>query len=158
VLLDATYVSSTLSGPEQQVRRWFGAARLVGNGGRVCVVAESNSPTVQALVRYDTRWFAERQIAERTPVGLPPVSRVAELTGPSAGVSGFVSAFDFSHRVLGPVPVVDDSRRQQVRTYVLAPRSLGGRLTDELNAAARRASTGTGPMREVRVRVDPRDM
>lgn len=158
VLLDATYASPTLSGPEQQVRRWFGAARLVGDGGRVCVVAESDSPAVQALVRYDSRWFAERQIAERTPVGLPPVSRAAELTGPSAGVSAFVSGFDFAHRVLGPVPVVDDSRQQLVRSYVLAPRSLGNRFTEELNAAVRRASTGNGPMREVRVRVDPRDM
>lgn len=158
VLLDARFIPASLAGPEQQLRRWFSAARLVGEGGRVCVVAESTQPAVQSLIRWDSSWFAERQIAERQAVGLPPATRAAELIGPASGVLTFVESLTITHRVLGPVPILDDAGRSQVRSYVLVPRSLGTELATQLAAAVRRASTGTDSAREVHVRMDPRDM
>ena len=78
MILDARVAPATLTGPEQQVRRWFAAAAAVRPGGRVCIVAEPDGAAVQALIRYDSRWFADRQIDERRAVGLPPVTRAAE--------------------------------------------------------------------------------
>jgi primosomal protein N' (replication factor Y) len=161
VLLDARFAPVTLSGSEQQVRRWFSAVSLVREGGRVCIVSEADVPSVQSLIRYDSRWFADRQIDERSAVGLPPVTRVAELTGPAAGVSGVVTGLGVPHKVLGPVPLsgsAEAGRRGEVRSYVVVPRSRGASLTAELDQAIRRASMGDDSMREVRVRMDPRDM
>lgn len=164
VLLDARVQPTSLSGPEQQVRRWFSAARLVSVDSPVCVVADPSSVAVQALVRYDSRWFAQREITERASVGLPPLTRVAELSGPAVGVDAFVDSLQVTHRVLGPVPIIDDSGDRRVRTFVLTPRSLGNTLTNQLTSVLRKASTGaeskaaSKTMREVRVRMDPRDM
>lgn len=158
ILLDARFVPTTLAGPEQQVRRWFSAARLVGSGGKVCVVSDPGEAAVQALVRWDSRWFAQRQIEERKVVGLPPVTRVAELIGPAAGVAHFTQGLDLTHRILGPVPVVDDSGRHLVRSYVVVPRNQGAVLVAQLTALVRTASVGSDAAREVRVRMDPRDM
>lgn len=165
VLLDARFAPVTLSGSEQQVRRWFAAASLVREGGRVCIVSEADGLAVQALIRYDSRWFADRQIDERSGAGLPPVTRVAELTGPSTGVSAMVDGLRVSHKVLGPVPLSGTTdavnrggARGEVRSFVVVPRSRGAALTGELENAIRRASMGDDSMRDVRVRMDPRDM
>ena len=158
VLLDARVAPATLTGPEQQVRRWFSAAAAVRAGGRVCIVAEPDGAGVQALIRYDSRWFADRQIDERRAVGLPPVTRVAELTGPAAGVTRFVGSLTVPHRVLGPVALDDPSGRRDVRSFVVVDRRYASTLTAELGAAVRTASTDEGPARDVRVRMDPRDM
>ncbi len=158
VLLDARVSPATLTGPEQQVRRWFSAAAAVREGGQVCIVAEPDGAGVQALIRYDSRWFADRQIDERRAVGLPPVTRVAELTGPSVGVTRFVESLGVPHRVLGPVALDDPSGRRDVRSFVIVDRRYSTALTAELGAAVRTASTDEGPARDVRVRMDPRDM
>jgi len=155
VLLDARHAYPSLSGGEQQVRRWFAAARLVRPDGRVCVVADAAAPEVQALVRWDSRWYAERQIDERITAGLPPITRVAELSGPAAAVDAFAREFTVEHRVLGPVPVPDSS---EVRSFVVVPRSLGTTFTREVGAILRTASAQESALREVRVRIDPRDM
>jgi len=165
VLLDARFAPVTLSGSEQQVRRWFAAASMVREGGRVCIVSEADVPSVQSLIRYDSRWFADRQIDERSAAGLPPVTRVAELTGPTAGVSAMVDGLRISHKVLGPVPLSGSPEsgsrggtRGEVRSYVVVPRSRGAALTAELEQAIRRSSMDDDSIREVRVRMDPRDM
>lgn len=159
VLLDARHAYPSLSGGEQQVRRWFAAARLVRPEGRVCVVADAAAPEVQALVRWDSRWYAERQIDERITAGLPPVTRVAELTGPTAAVDAFAHQLTVEHRVLGPVPVPDAPHDStDVRSFVVVPRSLGATFTRELGAILRTASAQESSLREVRVRIDPRDM
>lgn len=158
VILDARIAPATLTGPEQQVRRWFSAASTVRAGGRVCIVAEPDGSGVQALIRYDSRWFADRQIDERQGVGLPPITRVAELTGPSTGVAQFAQSLHVPHRVLGPVEIDDFSGRRDVRSFVVVDRRYAHTLTAQLEAAMRTASTEEGPTRDVRVRMDPRDM
>jgi len=155
VLLDARHAYPSLAGGEQQVRRWFAAARLVRPDGRVCVVADASAPEVQALVRWDSRWYAERQIDERITAGLPPITRVAELTGPAVAVDAFARELTVEHRVLGPVPVPDSP---EVRSFVVVPRSLGTTFTQEVGAILRTASAQESALREVRVRIDPRDM
>jgi primosomal protein N' (replication factor Y) len=153
VLLDAKAATSTLSAREQLVRRWFGAARLVRTGAQVCVVADPGTPEVQALMRWDSRWFAQRELDERREIGLPPISRVAELTGPAGAVMSLDRSISVTHRTLGPVDVESRSR-----SYLLVPRAHAQTLTRQLAEALRSASVGETAVREVRVRMDPRDM
>ena len=155
VLLDARAASPTLSAGEQLVRRWFAAVRLIQTGGHVCVVADPAAPEVQALLRWDSRWFAQRELEQRASVGLPPVTKVAEVTGSSVGVGQVARSISVPHRSLGPVEI-DDGR--SVRSYLVVPRSSGSALTQELSAILRTASLRESAVRDVRVRMDPRDM
>ena len=86
VVLDA---AAALSRPglrvaEEVLRRWFAAASLVrpaADAGRVLVVGEPDMREVQALVRWDPHGYAERELAERAALHLPPAVRIAQLTG-----------------------------------------------------------------------------
>ena len=49
--------------------RWSGPARTAA---RVVVVADAATPAVQALVRWDPAGFADRELAERAALRLPP--------------------------------------------------------------------------------------
>lgn len=153
VILDARAASPTLIGGEQLVRRWFNAARLIGPTGQVCVVADPAMPEVQALTRWDSRWFAQRELQQRVSIGLPPASRVAELTGPSSAVSMLEQSIDVEHGTLGPVDVGGATR-----SYLLVPRAKASALTHQLASALRTASVRETAVRDVRVRMDPRDM
>jgi len=153
VLLDARAATSTLAAREQLVRRWFGAARLVRAGAQVCVVADPGMPEVQALMRWDSRWFAQRELDEPRSIGLPPLTRVAELTGPPDAVVSVDRSIAVGHRTLGPVDVASGTR-----SYLVVPRAHAQALTRQLADALRSASVGESAVREVRVRMDPRDM
>ncbi len=155
IILDAWSVYPSLAGAEQQVRRWFEASRLVAQGGEVCLVASASSLEAQALVRWDSRWFAERQLDERASAGLPPVTRVAEVTGPQAAVQTMGDRIRTDHRILGPVPVPGS---HHVRSYLVVPRTQAGAFTRELGSLMRTESTKDSTARDVRVRMDPRDM
>ena len=48
--------------------RWCGPRRA---GGQVVVAADAGHPVVQALVRWDPAWLAERELADRRELGLP---------------------------------------------------------------------------------------
>ncbi|GGG59219.1 putative primosomal protein N' [Kocuria dechangensis] len=100
-----------LRAAEQTLRRWFNAAALVRrarDGGVVVVTAEHES-AVGALVRWDPAGHAERELAERQALGLPPAVRSAALTGPAAAVAAFLAALELPPgvRVIGPTPLED---------------------------------------------------
>src|SRR5581483_3381362 len=53
---------------EEAVRRWINAAALVRSadrGGRVVLVAPGDLRPVQTLLRWQPRWFAQRELDER---------------------------------------------------------------------------------------------
>ena len=56
----------------------------------VVVVAESEIPTVQALVRWDPVGHARAQLDERIEVGFPPAVHVAAVDGSSAAIAALV--------------------------------------------------------------------
>ena len=155
IILDARSVYPSLAGAEQQVRRWFEATRLVAEGGEVCLVASASSLEAQALIRWDSRWFAERQLDQRASAELPPVTRVAEVTGPKAAVQAIGDRIRSDHRILGPVPVPDS---HHVRSYLVVPRTQAAAFTRELGSLMRTESTKDSTTRDIRVRMDPRDM
>jgi primosomal protein N' (replication factor Y) len=148
---------------EEALRRWLAAAALVrpaSESGRVVVLADPGSPAVQALVRWDPASFAQRELAERATLRLPPAARLASLTGQPAALRGFVQALSLPPlaEVLGPVPTgrpgdgIDPPADQ--RLLVRVPAGTGRELAVALRAAAgvRSARKDVGA---VRVQVDP---
>jgi primosomal protein N' (replication factor Y) len=168
---------------EEALRRWLAAAALVrpaSEAGRVVVLADPGSPAVQALVRWDPASFAQRELAERATLRLPPAARLASLTGQPAALRDFVQALSLPPlaELLGPVPAgppgpttrpPGDGARPanrpgrpgdgtdppaDERLLVRVPAGTGRELAVALRAAAgvRSARKDVGP---VRVQVDP---
>jgi primosomal protein N' (replication factor Y) len=162
VLLDGDVLLSRqdLRAGEDALRRWACAAALVRpapDGGLVVVAGDPAAPAVQALVRADPAGHAERELAERTELRLPPGAAVASLTGPPDAVRGLLAATHLppGTDVLGPVPLED--AEGAVRTVVRAPEAEREPLTRALREAQAVRSARREPG-AVRIRVDPRDL
>jgi primosomal protein N' (replication factor Y) len=116
---------------------------------------------VQALVRWDPATFAERELAERAALHLPPAAAVASLTGPSAALTQFLAAARLPEaaEVLGPVAVPSRTPGDEApeRLIVRVPRRQGRELAAALHAAAgvRSMHKDAGP---VRIQVDPSEL
>ncbi|MGK5499861.1 primosomal protein N' [Streptomyces sp. URMC 125] len=163
-----------LRASEEALRRWLDAAALVrphAEGGRVVVMAEPALRPVQALVRWDPAGHARRELAERAELGFPPVSRMAEVTGPAEAVAELLASAELppEAEVLGPVPLppAEAGRPRRPgsapagerwgRALVRVPPGGGAALAAALRTAraARLARRGSAP---VRVRIDPEDI
>jgi len=165
VLLDGWLLVSRpdLRAGEEAVRRWMGAAALVRGaaaGGRVVVVAPGELRPVQALVRWQPRWHAERELEDRRSLHLPPIARMAALTGVPAAVSELLSALDLPPGAerFGPVPALrptagSDGEAEE-RMLVRVPRGSGAQLSATLKAAQAGRSARKAPG-VVRVEIDP---
>jgi primosomal protein N' (replication factor Y) len=160
LLLDgwALLTRADLRAAEEALRRWSNAVALVrpaSDGGRVIVHADGSVPVVQALIRSDPGWYAERELAERTALGFPPAVRMASVTGTPRAVTDFLALTRLpgSADTLGPVPVGEEAERMLLRV----PRSDGRALAAALHAAAgvRSARKEADP---VRVEVDPAEL
>jgi primosomal protein N' (replication factor Y) len=160
LLLDgwALLTRADLRAAEEALRRWSNAVGLVrpaSEGGRVIVHADGAVPVVQALIRSDPGWYAERELAERAALGFPPAVRMASVTGKPQAVADFLALARLpeSADTLGPVPVGEDSERMLLRV----PRGGGKLLAAALHAAAgvRSARKEADP---VRVEVDPSEL
>jgi primosomal protein N' (replication factor Y) len=116
------------------------------------VVADSEHPAVQALIRHDPAGFAQRELEQRTQVSLPPAVRLAVLTGEQSDIDDALEMLELNPEsfVRGPVPGKDN----QVRMLVSCDRKLGIELASQLKAmtSARSAKHKGGP---VNVRIDP---
>ena len=125
VLLDAWALldRAGLDVGERALDHWASAASLVrpsSDGGRVYLCGVPRHvpfASVEALVRWAPRWHAERELAERAEVGLPPVVRMAALEGPRRAVADFgdvvaqeAARAGIGLEVLGPLPL---GRRHQ---------------------------------------------
>jgi primosomal protein N' (replication factor Y) len=169
-LLDAATSTSraSLQVGEQALHRWLAAASLVrpaDDGGTVLLIGDAAPTPTQALVRWDPVGFAERELAERRELGLPPAVRVAALTGTRDAVAAVVGRLDLppGAQVLGPVPVDGPAGaelsllEQEVRAVVRAPLGVGDQLSRTLKSslAVRSARRESG---SVRVQVDPAEL
>ena len=172
LLLDAAVSTAraSLRVGEEALHRWITAAALVrpaSAGGTVLLVGDAAPAPTQALVRWDPVGFAERELAERRELALPPAVRVAAVTGTRDAVTAFLSrvAVPAGGSVLGPVAVdpgtVPGSAatplENPVRALVRVPPSAGLELAASLAAssAVRSARREGGT---VRVQVDPKEM
>ena len=157
LLLDswALLTRADLRAGEEALRRWMAAAALARPGpagGRVVVVADGALAPVQALLRWDSAWFAARELAERRELGFPPAVRMASVTGVAEAVSDLLAGARLPDgaEVLGPVPADEGRERMLVRV----PRARAAALAEALHAAAgqRSARKAADP---VRLQVDP---
>ena len=141
-----------LRAAEETLRRWMNAAALVRAGAPVVVGADAGVPAVQALVRWDARGLAARELAERAELAFPPASRMASLTASPAALAELLGAARLPDgaEVIGPVPVDPDTERVLVRVS----RDHGAALARALKTAAagRSARRSADP---VRTELDP---
>ncbi len=162
LLLDAWALLDrpTLDAGEEALRRWCAAAALVrpaADGGRVVLAGAPlhvTVPAVEALVRWDPVWFADRELAERRELSLPPTARLAALTGSRAAVAAGLAELTLppSATTLGPLPQGED----RWRALVTVPLEDAAPLARELAALRARSSARKEPD-PLTVRVDPRD-
>ncbi|GAB6937740.1 primosomal protein N' [Isoptericola variabilis] len=170
LLLDAAVATAGtgLATATEALHRWLAAAALVHParaGGQVLLVGDAAPAPTGALVRYDPGGLADRELAERRELALPPAVRVAAVTGDRGAVDAVVGrvALAGPDTVLGPVEQPDaDPRRgatlePQVRTVLRVPLAQGAALAAQLRAslAVRSARREGG---SVRVQVDPKEM
>lgn len=154
VLLDGNAMLSRpeLSATQETFAKWNECASLVKPDGEVIVVADSEHPAVQALIRHDPAGFAQRELDQRAQVSLPPAVRLAALTGEQSDIDDALAMLELNPESLvrGPVPGKDN----QVRMLVSCDRKLGIELASQLKAmtSARSAKHKGGP---VNVRIDP---
>jgi len=136
---------------EEALRRWLGAAGLVGSDARVVAVGDPAHPALQALVRWDPAGFARREAAARSEAHLPPASRLATITGVPGPVDDALTLLDRppATEILGPVQADDG----EVRAVVRVPRAQGMELSRALGELQRvRSARKLDP---VRIQVDP---
>ncbi|AYJ49650.1 primosomal protein N' [Rhodococcus sp. P1Y] len=159
-----------LRAAEETLRRWMTAGALVRSGtdgGRVVVVAESEIPTVQALVRWDPVGHARSQLDERVEVRFPPAVHVAAVDGTTAAITALVesTALPDGTEVLGPVELPEGQRLPAgggedrlpgdvQRILLRVPRRAGGALAKSL-ADSQAASSARKNTEAVRVQFDP---
>jgi primosomal protein N' (replication factor Y) len=160
ILLDGWLMLSRpdLRAAEEALRRWLNAASLVKGaaaGGRVVVVAPGELRPVQALMRWQPRWHAERELEERRALHLPPAGRMAALTGDAVAITDLLASASLppAAELLGPVPV-DGGEPDDERVLVRVPRVRALELATSLKAAqaTRSAKKAAG---SVRVEMDP---
>jgi primosomal protein N' (replication factor Y) len=145
----------SLDSQEEAARRWFSAAALAAPGAPVVINADNALPAVQALVRWDAPWLADRDLSERQSAGLPPATRMAALVGSSADIAAVVARLRVPHRLLGPVPDPTRQDPDRQRGLVVVDRRHGVRLGREL-AAVTSTRSAEGRSRPVHVHMDPR--
>lgn len=132
--------------------KWTEFMSLVKPDGQVVVVAESEHPAVQALIRHDPAGLAKREYESRQQVSLPPAVKLAALTGAQTDIDELVSLCQLPEQTQtrGPVPTPDG----QLRLLLSVPKKLGLELTTQLKqATAVRSTRKTGGT--VNVRIDP---
>lgn len=159
LLLDgwAMLTRSELLAGEEALRRWMNAAALArpaAQGGRVVVMAPAAVPVVQALVRWDAPWYAERELAERAELRFPPTVRMAALVGDVAAISDAAAAAGLpgSTDVLGPVTDYLDATAERVLLRV--PLADGDALAKALHDVRSQRSLHKASDR-LHVRLDP---
>jgi primosomal protein N' (replication factor Y) len=121
----------------------------------VIVVAPGELRPVQALLRWQPRWHAERELEDRRALHLPPAGRMASLTGTAEAVAELLGSAKLppAAEILGPVAAIDGEPDDE-RVLLRVPRVRGQELATALKAAqaTRSARKAAG---SVRVEMDP---
>lgn len=177
LLLDPAVLSGRpeLDAGVRALHTWIGAGSLVrpaADGGVLLLVGDAAPAPTQALVRWDPAGFAERELAERLDLGLPPAVHVITLEGERTAVQTLLSRIELpsGSTVLGPLPVPHDAEDPtqpaatlldtglggQVRALVRTPWPESHRVVERVRAAVVTLSARRD-VAPVRVRVEPAD-
>ena len=163
LLLDAwaSLDRPTLDAGEEALRRWLAAAALTRgarSGGRVVLCgapSHATLPAVEALVRWDPAWFAQRELADRRELLLPPTVSMAAVTGERRAVDAALrrAALPDGIERLGPLPVGEDAVRVLLRGRLDQGQGLAASLA-AMKAVRSAHKEGAG----VQVRMQPPDL
>jgi primosomal protein N' (replication factor Y) len=134
---DSLLRRENLRAGEDAVRRWFNAAALVkpAREGGLVVITADDTVGVGALLRWDAGGYAQRELALRQELHLPPAVRIASVTGGRTAVGHFTRGIEqqldrqgIVLRTAGPAPLLlSDARPNQreagedVRTLLFIP-------------------------------------
>ncbi|KHK98979.1 preprotein translocase subunit SecA [Microbacterium mangrovi] len=148
LLLDADRMlqADDLRTPEHCLRWWSNAAALAAPDAPVHLVAVAG-PVARALATWSQPAYARGELAERAPLLMPPVARVARLEGPLAQVDAALIALRSDvpdlpdEAVLGPVAQQDDTG--VVRALVRFDYPRGRLVAESLRASVIRAALRT---------------
>ncbi|AXJ11694.1 primosomal protein N' [Arthrobacter sp. PM3] len=153
---DSLLRRENLRAGEDAVRRWFNAAALVRpapEGGLVVITADDASG-VGALLRWDPAGYANRELALRQELQLPPAVRVASVTGGRTAVVHFTDAVQQRLaaqgavlRTAGPAPLVLPAGGPGARP---APRDSGDEVRTLIFIPYARAADTTAVLRAVK--------
>lgn len=132
---------------EDAAQRWFAAALLVRPRAPIVVAADAGLPAVQALIRWNAPWLAQRELTDRASAGMPPVMRMIVLRGEATDIGQVIGDITTKVRVLGPV----DGRAILLVARDVAPEVIRQLRAITVQRSARR-SAGV-----VHVIVDPRE-
>lgn len=136
-----------LSAAQEAVRRWFAAAALARPDGVVVMVGDPALAPVQAVVRRDAAGFAQRELSERTELGLPPAGVLAQVDGAPATVRGLQDAVRWP-------PQANLVQTAPDRLLVTAPLGSRSRLAAALRAGLGALSARKKPLPRVRMDAD----
>jgi primosomal protein N' (replication factor Y) len=129
---DSLLRRENLRAGEDAVRRWFNAAALVrpATDGGIVVITADDTAAVGALLRWDPAGYAQRELALRAELQLPPAVRVAAVTGGSTAVGHFtdsakrlLAAEGVELRVAGPAPLLQSTHAHTAQVPSAAPES-----------------------------------
>ncbi|MGK3955889.1 primosomal protein N' [Arthrobacter sp. R4] len=169
---DSLLRRENLRAGEDTVRRWFNAAALVrpASDGGLVVITAADTAAVGALLRWDPAGYAQRELALRVELQLPPAVRIASVTGPRAAVVHFTEGVEkqleadgVTLRTAGPAPVLlvgaatPQRLGEDVRTLLFFPYGQAAKVTRVLRAA--RAAAAAKRIEEpVQLRLDGVDV
>ncbi|KRE46129.1 primosomal protein N' [Arthrobacter sp. Soil736] len=181
---DSLLRRENLRAGEDAVRRWFNAAALVrpAREGGIVVITADDTAAVGALLRWDPAGYAERELALRTELQLPPAVRVASVTGGRTAVGHFTASVTkllagegVELRIAGPAPLFPATHlpaaapgqgagaataragAEDVRTLLFIPYGQAGAVT-RLLRAAKAASAAKRSEDPVQLRLDGVDV
>lgn len=179
---DSLLRRENLRAGEDAVRRWFNAAALVrpAKEGGIVVITADDTAAVGALLRWDPAGYAQRELALRTELQLPPAVRVASVTGGRTAVAHFTASVTkllagdgVELRTAGPAPLLPAphvpaaapgqaagtaaARAEDVRTLLFIPYGQAGAVT-RLLRAAKAASAAKRTEDPVQLRLDGVDV
>ncbi|HJW01182.1 MAG TPA: primosomal protein N' [Arthrobacter sp.] len=169
---DSLLRRENLRAGEDTVRRWFNAAALVrpASEGGLVVITAADTAAVGALLRWDPAGYAQRELALRVELQLPPAVRIASVTGPRAAVVHFtegvekqLTAAGVALRTAGPAPVLlvgapaPQRLGEDVRTLLFFPYGQAAVVTRVLRAT-RAAAAAKRSEEPVQLRLDGVDV
>lgn len=152
VILDMFAHSISLTASESLVRRAFSAAVRARLGAPIVVTGDQGQRECQSVARWDSPWFAGRELLDRSQAHLPPSTRVALIIGEREAVLAVATKVQesVSVRILGPI----DGENSKV--FLVVRRADGSALSQALTQIMRARSADPKNL-FVRIHVDPRD-
>jgi primosomal protein N' (replication factor Y) len=152
VIVDMFAHSISLTASESLVRRAFSAAVRAKVGAPIVVTGDPGQRESQTVARWDSPWFAGRELLDRSQAHLPPSTRVALIIGERDAVLAVAAKVQetVTARLLGPI----DGENSKV--FLMVRRADGNALSQALTQIMRTRSAD--PKNSfVRIHIDPRD-